>query len=789
MHVTPPVISCSKLLVQTQPDRSSGAPNPLIAVQEGGHRVPGGVVAAGDGSVSGPAHPGGGVGAGALVVVLGVGQRLEAEVAVPGEVSVAADEVADLRLHDDCVGVLAPGAAEVAADGELVGDEAAVGDDAAVVDDEAGGLVAVGAALRGDDVLLVVERAADDEDAVLEDGGGVAEDEVDGAGDDAVAVELPHRVRVERVLVALHPAVQENGPVRLHAQRHRLVLDRPCRVAESYARAHEPIPMNSYGGPKNNNNNNLDQKAPVFGHNEIRREIVLSLPFESSPLFAREPSRKTVAAELPPLLGLEEAAAPAADSWDVKRGEERRCLSDDRQCVARQVLRGLHPVLHFLLQLSLREPLDARLLVRDNRAQPYPQLVPLLREVVEPVRIYAIHCPQELGFRVPEQLLAVVDRGPHAGVVALDAVGDAAEGLVDLVGDRSDGRLDQVLGRGGGVRGGLREGLLARLLVVGRRAEHLDGLGDGVDAAVGGGGGGVGGRAARGLGRGLLAVDDAGGADDDEEYDGGGGASDHEALALRPLLLGPLDQAKPTKEMLQSPIISARTLPIFEMVQALGILYEHITLAINIFHVTRPGSTPSALISLKRLNACSLSPHWQHPEIIEFHDTSSFTTICSKNLFAELNSPHFEYIANTEFTRWLPSGESIKPNRTAKECNNIPTATSPVFAHACKILVSKNRSGITSSPTMRAKSPATSSHRCSQTQAPIIADHAKRFLSRISSNTLRASSKLPHLAYMLTNLAPTKGSAPPSTAAAAKEWSLRPSSIDSESMHDCRREM
>ena len=109
------------------------------------------------------------------------------------------------------------------------------------MDHEAGGLAAVDAALGGDDVLLVVKGAADDEDTVLENGRGVSEDEVDGAGDDAGAVELPMGLRVERVLVALHAAVEEDGAVRLHPQGHGLVLYCASRVAEAHGDGDEPV--------------------------------------------------------------------------------------------------------------------------------------------------------------------------------------------------------------------------------------------------------------------------------------------------------------------------------------------------------------------------------------------------------------------------------------------------------------------------------------------------------------------------------------------------------------------
>lgn len=75
--------------------------------------------------------------------------------------------------------------------------------------------------------------------APLKHRGGVAEDEVDGAGDGAGLEKLPQGVRVQRVLVAQNAAGMEGGAIGLHAQRHRLVLLRPRRVLERDAPRNE----------------------------------------------------------------------------------------------------------------------------------------------------------------------------------------------------------------------------------------------------------------------------------------------------------------------------------------------------------------------------------------------------------------------------------------------------------------------------------------------------------------------------------------------------------------------
>jgi len=101
-----------------------------------------------------------------------------------------------------------------------------------VVQRDAGVLVGVGAALRREHDGLARQGDPGEERAGLQHGGGVAEDDVDGAGHGALAVELPERVRVQRVLVGVHAAAVQRGKVRVHPQRHRLAPGRARRVAE-----------------------------------------------------------------------------------------------------------------------------------------------------------------------------------------------------------------------------------------------------------------------------------------------------------------------------------------------------------------------------------------------------------------------------------------------------------------------------------------------------------------------------------------------------------------------------
>ena len=175
------------------------------------------------GMVAWPANPARRRGPGARVLVLAVEKRLESKAAGPGRPARGADRAGQGGLHDDGPGILLPGPSQVG-----VG----VGGDGAVVDGDARVLVGARAALRCDEVVAAAGPRRDA--AALEDGRGVAEDEVDGAGDVGLPVELALGVGVEAVLVALDGAFVHHRAVRADPQRHGLVLVWAGAVLERY---------------------------------------------------------------------------------------------------------------------------------------------------------------------------------------------------------------------------------------------------------------------------------------------------------------------------------------------------------------------------------------------------------------------------------------------------------------------------------------------------------------------------------------------------------------------------
>lgn len=67
--------------------------------------------------------------------------------------------------------------------------------------------------MGGDRVFLAAHRLTSVDVTVLEDGGCVSEDEIDGAVDVTVSQELTARMKVESVLIAFERAVVEDGEV------------------------------------------------------------------------------------------------------------------------------------------------------------------------------------------------------------------------------------------------------------------------------------------------------------------------------------------------------------------------------------------------------------------------------------------------------------------------------------------------------------------------------------------------------------------------------------------------
>lgn len=176
---------------------------------------------------------------GAIIAVLPVPQRAQPVIPRPLQPPRRLHSGAQVRLHEHRPRVRLPWPAEV-------GGIRCVNE--AVVDRDARVLVGVLAPLRRDRHLLLRQRPSRVDVAALQHGEPVPEDEVDGAVDVALAVELAEGVGVQGVLVALDAAPEEGRTVGVHSEGHRLVVLRPGCVTEGYVPGYEALPGNRCHG-------------------------------------------------------------------------------------------------------------------------------------------------------------------------------------------------------------------------------------------------------------------------------------------------------------------------------------------------------------------------------------------------------------------------------------------------------------------------------------------------------------------------------------------------------------
>nr|GMD67669.1 hypothetical protein BHE74_00022651 [Ipomoea batatas] len=104
----------------------------------------------------------------------------------PRHPPIGVDQPSQLGLHENGGRIILPRPAEEGVDAGEVSERR----NGAVLDGNAGVVVRVEFSLGGDGVLLAGHGFSGVDPAVLEDDGGVSEDEVDGADDGAVFVEL-----------------------------------------------------------------------------------------------------------------------------------------------------------------------------------------------------------------------------------------------------------------------------------------------------------------------------------------------------------------------------------------------------------------------------------------------------------------------------------------------------------------------------------------------------------------------------------------------------------------------
>ena len=218
--------------------------NPRISGQEIPDRKLPGLRRARQNPIARPVHPPSGGGAGAGVHILGIIKRAESKIPTPRKPALGINQSIKITLHDDRPRVLLPWPAQIRLERALDRPQVRRRRDTRVVDDNSCVLVRIGPGLSRDGVTLAAHRLSDEDVAVLKNGDGVATDEVDGAVDVAVAVELALRVDVQGVLVALEAAAVEDRVVGARPEGHGLVFRRSGGVLEGYVLSDEAVPRN-----------------------------------------------------------------------------------------------------------------------------------------------------------------------------------------------------------------------------------------------------------------------------------------------------------------------------------------------------------------------------------------------------------------------------------------------------------------------------------------------------------------------------------------------------------------
>lgn len=124
-------------------------------------------------------------------------RSIQCKIPIPSSPSRRINQIIHKALHINRPRVLLPRPSQESLHaGAAVVRQIVGGRDSAIVDRGAGVLIWVGPALGGDGVELVGHWKAWVNVAVLEDDGGIAEDEVDGAVDVTVAIELAEGMSV-----------------------------------------------------------------------------------------------------------------------------------------------------------------------------------------------------------------------------------------------------------------------------------------------------------------------------------------------------------------------------------------------------------------------------------------------------------------------------------------------------------------------------------------------------------------------------------------------------------------
>lgn len=228
-------------------ERHTGCWQPRLPSDKIRHREPPRLRRACYNPVPSPSDPPRSAGTRTRIPILSVVQRVQSKVAIPLQPTRRIHQRIQIRLHEHRPRVLLPWPTQKRSEWPENWYKIRRGHDPGIVDWDSGVLVRVGSSLSCDGVFLLVHGTAGVYHAVLQNHGGVAEDEVDGAEYVAFLVELALWMDVECVLVPLEAAAVEDGEVGAGAERHCLMVLWAGGVAESYATGDESLASYRWG--------------------------------------------------------------------------------------------------------------------------------------------------------------------------------------------------------------------------------------------------------------------------------------------------------------------------------------------------------------------------------------------------------------------------------------------------------------------------------------------------------------------------------------------------------------
>nr|GMD13383.1 hypothetical protein Iba_chr07aCG12430 [Ipomoea batatas] len=342
--------------------------------------------------VTRPLHPTGEISSWPAVPILCVPASVQCEVALPWRPTFRGDEAVNERGHDDCPGELLPWPSEVDFDGRGDALEGGIREDLAGLEDNAAHSSTVLSTLGRHHAGLILHWLPHDHLAVLEHGRRVPEDEVDGAGDGAAAVELAVGVGVEGVLV---PA---NEPVSLYCHRGGLISADPVDeilVSGDHGLARALPDENNVVNLLRNNHvfavhaglDKDDNSAVAFGR-DGGQSAVDAIKFPTSVLGdhhvgfngARGSSEEAASGgvyEMREFIGGVIFQQPTTDPRDFQGLEEVGELSEHSQGVAGELHGGFKEVPHFLAGVAggVLEGIQASLFESDGGGEPNLEVV------------------------------------------------------------------------------------------------------------------------------------------------------------------------------------------------------------------------------------------------------------------------------------------------------------------------------------------------------------------------------------------------------------------------------